>query len=41
VAPWPWLLLVPIGTVRLVLPATAAPVRFGTRSPAVEALRLE
>jgi ABC-type lipoprotein release transport system permease subunit len=41
VAPWSWLLAVPVGTVLLVLLATAVPARVTTRSPAVEALRLE
>jgi hypothetical protein len=35
------LLAVPVGTVLLVLLATAVPARVATRSPAVEALRLE
>ena len=41
VAPWSWLLTVPVGTVLLVLLATSVPARVATRSPAVEALRLE
>jgi len=41
VAPWSWLLAVPVGTVLLVLLATTVPARVATRSPAVEALRLE
>ena len=41
VAPWSWLLAVPLGTVLLVLLATTVPARVATRSPAVEALRLE
>ena len=41
IAPWPWLLLVPVGTVLMVLVATTVPARVATRSPAVEALRLE
>jgi putative ABC transport system permease protein len=40
-APWSWLLAVPVGTVLLVLLATTVPARVATRSPAVEALRLE
>jgi putative ABC transport system permease protein len=41
VAPWSWLLGVPVGTVLLVLLATTVPARVATRSPPVEALRLE
>jgi putative ABC transport system permease protein len=41
IAPWAWLLPVPVGTVLLVLLATSVPARIATRSPAVEALRLE
>jgi ABC-type antimicrobial peptide transport system permease subunit len=41
VAPWSWLLAVPVATVLLVLLATTLPARVATRSPAVEALRLE
>jgi putative ABC transport system permease protein len=41
VAPWSRLLTVPVGTVLLVLLATSVPARVATRSPAVEALRLE
>jgi len=41
VAPWSWLLAVPVATVLLVLLATTVPARVATRSPAVEALRLE
>ena len=40
-APWSWLVPVPFGTVLLVLLATTVPARVATRSPAVEALRLE
>ncbi|HET6937315.1 MAG TPA: ABC transporter permease, partial [Nocardioides sp.] len=41
VAPWSWLFPVPIGTVLLVLLATSVPARVATRSPSVQALRLE
>jgi putative ABC transport system permease protein len=40
-APWSWLVPVPLGTVLLVLVATSVPARVATRSPAVRALRLE
>jgi putative ABC transport system permease protein len=41
VAPWSWLLPVPVGTVLLVLLATSLPARLATRSPSVQALRFE
>ncbi|HEX5090805.1 MAG TPA: FtsX-like permease family protein [Nocardioides sp.] len=41
VAPWSWLLLVPVVTVALVVIATSVPARVATRSPAAAALRME
>ena len=40
-APWSWLLPVPVATVLLVVLATVVPARVATRSPAVQALRAE
>lgn len=40
-APWPWLLLVPVGTVLMVVAATSVPARIVTRVPTVEVLRYE
>ena len=41
IAPWPWLLLVPVGTVLMVVAATSVPARIVTRVPTVEVLRYE
>ena len=40
-APWAWLVLVPVGTVLLVLLATSVPARVATRSPVAQALRID
>jgi len=41
IAPWPWLLLVPLGTVLTVVAATSLPARIVTRAPTAEILRDE
>jgi putative ABC transport system permease protein len=41
IAPWPWLLLVPVGTVLMVVAATSVPARIVTRAPTAEVLRYE
>lgn len=41
IAPWPWLALVPVGTVLLVVAATSVPARIVTRAATAEVLRYE
>jgi putative ABC transport system permease protein len=41
IAPLPWRLLVPVGTVLMVVAATSVPARIVTRVPTVEVLRYE
>jgi putative ABC transport system permease protein len=41
IAPWPWLLLVPVSAVLLVTAATSVPARLAMRAPAADALRAE
>jgi putative ABC transport system permease protein len=41
IAPWWWLVLVPIGTMLVVVAATSLPARLATRIPTADALRYE
>ena len=40
-APWPWLVLVPVATVLLVVATTSVPARLATRARVADVLRAE